>query len=82
MIGILFIVAILGETKKQIIEELRRGSSHGYELAQTLDVSVTGIYQHLKDLSGEGLIEHRKEGRRKVYRLTRRGRDLIRALGD
>ncbi len=82
MIVMLFIVPILGETKKQIIEELRQGSSHGYELAKKLDVSVTGIYQHLKDLSGEGLIEHRQEGRRKVYRLTRRGRDLIRVLGN
>ncbi len=82
MIGIPSVVPIIGVTKKQILKKLHRSPSHGYELAKRLDLSVTGIYQHLKDLSGEGFIEQSHEGRRKVYSLTPKGESLIRALED
>ncbi len=82
MIGILSIVSILGETKRRILTELRENPSYGYELAKKLEISVTGIYQHLRDLAAEGLTEHSRDGRRKVYRLTPKGERLIRALEE
>ena len=73
-------VPILGESKRRILVELRKDGIHGYELASRLKISVTGIYQLLKELSDEQLIESMPSGRRKVYRLTEKGRKLVEVL--
>ena len=71
---------IVGTTKTAILKELRKGESYGYELARKVGISVVGIYKHLVDLEAEGLIAHESSNRRKVYRLTEKGRKLIEAL--
>jgi DNA-binding PadR family transcriptional regulator len=60
--------------------ELSERSMHGYELALTLKIPVTGIYQHLKELSEDGLIQSSASGRRKVYSLTERGKKLAEVI--
>jgi len=75
-------VPILGETKKRILLELEGGGLHGYQLARQLDIPVTGIYQHLKELSSEGLIISKKDARKKVYSLTEKGRKLVELIKD
>ncbi len=70
-------MVILGVTKSRILEELSRRDLHGYELARKVGIPVTGIYQHLRELSADGLISHEIVGRRKTFSLTTKGRRLI-----
>lgn len=79
-------MALISETKIGILRALQDGPSHGYALAQRLDVSNGGIYTHLDDLEEEGMIEvaeEVEEGRRqKYYELTENGELLLEALGE
>lgn len=79
-------MGLISSTKLGILKELREGPSHGYAIAQSLDVSTGGIYSHLDDLEDEGMIEVTKEeegGRQqKYYRLTDNGHLLLKALGE
>jgi len=73
-------MVIMGETKKRILKELKKDSLHGYDLAKRLSIPVTGIYQHLKDLSEDNLITSKQIGRRKLYSLTKKGEVLLSIL--
>src|SRR3989442_346822 len=73
-------VQILHQTKRRILRELRGRELHGYELAKALNLPITGIYQHLRDLSEGGLIASQVEGRRRLYRITNRGSSLLAVL--
>jgi DNA-binding PadR family transcriptional regulator len=74
-------VAILGKSKAKILRELDHRSLHGYELAKKLDIPITGIYQHLKHLTADGLIaSNGGQGRRKFYSLTKKGQTLLDVL--
>lgn len=79
-------MSLIGETKLRIIRELTNGPSHGYAIADRLEMSHGGIYTHLKELQEEGMIEveeEQEEGRgKKIYELTENGQLLLRALGE
>ena len=75
-------VPILHETKRRILKELRTSRFHGYELAKRLNLPLTGIYQHLKELSDDRLIVPQDKGRRIVYSLTKRGEALLAILDN
>ena len=70
-------VPILQKTKKRILKELQNGELHGYGIARRLNLPVTGIYQHLKDLSEDRLIVSTVKGRRIMYSLTKKGESLL-----
>jgi len=65
---------------------LRDETSHGYELADELDLSKGYIYQHLEELREAGMIEvaeNETESRQRTfYRLTENGELLLEALGE
>ena len=72
---------ILGQTKERILRELLKDNLHGYELARRLNIPITGIYQHLKELAGENLIRAEAgKDRRKIYTLTKKGEMLVQVL--
>jgi len=73
-------VTILRETKRRILVELKAKRLHGYDLAKRLNIPITGIYQHLRDLADVGLIVSQNEGRRRVYSLTKKGQALLMIL--
>lgn len=73
-------VPLVSDSKRRIVLGLLRKPMHGYEIARDCDVPLTSIYQHLKVLVREGHIRAEGQGRRKVYRLTRRGKHLAKAL--
>ena len=73
-------MAVIGETKRKIIKEIGKGPIHGYELSKRLKISLTFVYQHLKDLRKEGFVEVRQKGRKKVYVLTIKGKYLLKAI--
>lgn len=78
-------MSLIGETKRDILLRLREDPAHGYDLANGLDISSGYVYQHLKELQEEGMIEvyeDETEGRqRTTYQLTENGQLLLEALG-
>ncbi len=69
-------------TRRQIFEALRRGPQSVGELACGLPVSRPAVSQHLKVLKEAGLVVDRKEGTRRVYRVSPDGLAGIRAYFD
>ena len=73
-------MGIIGQRKKKILKEIEKNPSHGYAISRKLGIPISSIYEHLKDLREHGLVEPRKEKRRKVYKLTKKGEMLLRAV--
>ena len=73
-------MAVVGRAKRRILEALERKPTHGYELAKRTGLPLTGIYEHLRQLAGEGFVSGEAQGRRIVYRLTEKGRLLLRSI--
>lgn len=77
-------MSLIGETKLTILQELGEGPKHGYALAEAIDISTGGIYNHLQDLQEAGLVkvkEEHEEGRgKKIYQLTESGELLLEAF--
>ena len=79
-------MSLIGDTKLEILLRLREEPTHGYDLADELDISSGYVYRHLEELQDEGMIEvheQEDEGRqRKSYALTENGELLLEALGE
>ncbi len=73
-------MGIIGETKKQILEEINKSSVHGYLLANTLGIPFSTAYEHLKDLQENNLVEYKISGRKKMYYLTDKGKLFLKLL--
>ena len=69
-------------TRRSIFERLRGGPLSVGELAAGLPVSRPAVSQHLRVLEQAGLISHRPNGRRNVYRIEREGLAGLRAYFD
>ena len=69
---------IIGKTKKKILKQIENEPLHGYKLSSTLNLSLSTVYGHLKDLKSMGLIKEENEpNRNKKYILTEKGKELI-----
>ena len=76
-------MSLIGQTKLDILLELREQPSHGYALAEKLDISHGYIYTHIDELRNEEMVELQDErDGKKVYRLSENGQLLLRALGE
>jgi len=64
--------AVSDPTRRQMLELLGAGERTAAELAQPFDMSQPAISQHLRVLRETGLVDVRKEGRHRVYRLDPR----------
>jgi len=58
------------ENRLQIISELLIKESSVNNLADTLGMKVYNISRHLKILESGGLVNKRKEGNRRIYKIT------------
>jgi DNA-binding PadR family transcriptional regulator len=74
-------MGIIGSTKGRILGEIAKGPVHGYALAKRLGISLSSVYEHLRDLREAGLVVVSGKGRRRVYTLTEKGKHLLKALG-
>lgn len=74
-------MTIVSETKAQIVRALKDGPLHGYAIYVRTEVPIGSIYDHLRELEKAGFVKSERSGRRKVYRLTKRGEMLLKALG-
>jgi DNA-binding transcriptional ArsR family regulator len=69
-------------TRRSIFERLRGGPLSVGELADGLPVSRPAVSQHLRVLEQAGLVSHRPNGRRNVYRVEPDGLAGLRAYFD
>jgi DNA-binding transcriptional ArsR family regulator len=69
-------------TRRSIFERLRGGPLSVGELADGLPVSRPAVSQHLRVLEQAGLVSHRPNGRRNVYRVEPEGLAGLRTYFD
>ena len=62
--------AIADPTRRALLDQLRNGEQPVKQLAAPFDVSLPAISQHLQILCEAGLVQVRKEGRQRFYRLN------------
>jgi DNA-binding transcriptional ArsR family regulator len=65
--------ALGDQTRRDIVERLRRGPLAVGELAAGLPVGRPAVSKHLRVLEGAGLVEHRSVGTRNLYALAPQG---------
>lgn len=76
-------LATLPHTRRQILEAIKRhGEARAEDLANELEITVSGVRQHLNSMAAAGLVAHREvkggPGRPKFYfRLTPDGESLF-----
>jgi DNA-binding transcriptional ArsR family regulator len=67
-------LAALGDpTRRAILERLREGPLPVGQIAAELPVSRPAVSQHLRVLKDAGLVNERKDGTRRLYRLEPAG---------
>lgn len=71
-------------TKEKILRRLSRKDTYGYDLWKKLGKTVTraAVYQHLKELSEKGLIVGYAKSGRRLFKVTERGKRVLRAIED
>jgi DNA-binding transcriptional ArsR family regulator len=63
-------MAVADPTRRAILDTLACGERSVGEIAGGFDVTLSAVSQHMKVLRDAGLVEARKEGRSRVYRLA------------
>jgi DNA-binding transcriptional ArsR family regulator len=75
--------AALGDPHRRSIVELLAGGERSVgDIAERLPISRPAVSRHLRLLEAAGLVAHRAEGNRRVYRLDRAGADAMAAYMD
>jgi DNA-binding transcriptional ArsR family regulator/uncharacterized protein YndB with AHSA1/START domain len=69
-------------TRRQILEGLKAGPRSVGDLAAGLPVSRPAVSQHLRVLEQAGLVSHRKDGTRRIYRVEPNGLAQVREYFD
>lgn len=75
-------MGFLTGTKADILRILSRGPNHGYAIARELKLTLSTVYEHLKEFEDNNLVTSEQEGRRREVRLTARGRTLANLLPE
>ncbi|MEM4713412.1 MAG: threonine synthase [Candidatus Bathyarchaeia archaeon] len=78
------IVGLELSTKEKILRILCENDAYGYELWKKLGKVITraAIYQHLSELSKNGLVSSYEKDGRKYFKITKRGIKAIHAFED
>ena len=69
-------------TRREIMEQLRRGPRPVGEIAAALPVSRPAVSQHLRVLKEAGLVTERKDGTRRIYGVEHKAIADLRAYFD
>lgn len=62
--------ALADPTRRAVVERLSSGSASTSELARPFKMALPSFAQHLHVLEDAGVVESRKEGRSRLYRLV------------
>jgi len=78
------VVGLELSTKEKILRILSQKDAYGYSLWKKIGKTMTraAIYQHLNDLSKRGLITSYKKEERKYFKITKRGKRVLRAIDE
>lgn len=76
------LAALADPTRRSIFERLRNGPRAVGELAAEVPVSRPAVSQHLRVLKEAGLVDERREGTRRLYRIEPRGLAELRDYFD
>lgn len=74
--------AIADPTRRDLLVLLRTGERSASELASPFDVTRSAVSQHLGVLLDAGLVERRRDGRRRLYRLRPEPLEAVRSWVD
>src|SRR5262249_49970120 len=61
--------AVADPTRRELLDRLFEGEESMMKLAESFDISLPAVSQHLKILRQAGLVAERREGRMRVYTL-------------
>ncbi|MCB1169604.1 MAG: winged helix-turn-helix transcriptional regulator [Leptospiraceae bacterium] len=64
--------ALADPTRRTVLEELARSEASVSELSASHEMALPSFMQHLRMLEEAGLVQSRKEGRMRIFRLNRR----------
>ena len=62
--------AVADPTRRRLLDRLANGGESMMKLAESFEMSLPAVSQHLKVLRDAGLIEERREGRLRIYTLV------------
>ena len=62
--------AVADPTRRQLLDRLADGGESMMKLAESFEISLPAVSQHLKVLREAGLVEERREGRLRIYTLV------------
>ena len=62
--------AVADPTRRELLDRLAAGDESMMKLAESFDMSLPAVSQHLKVLREAGLVEERREGRMRIYTLV------------
>ena|SRR5690242_11469517 len=71
--------AVADPTRRELLDRLRDGDLAVTTLAESFEMSLPAVSQHLKVLREAGLVEEHRDGRFRVYRLNP---DPLREVAD
>ncbi len=71
-------------TKERLLKAISRRNTYGYALWKGLgrEMTLGAVYQHLSDLEEKGLVTPQAEGKRRLLKITEKGRRVLDALDD
>jgi DNA-binding transcriptional ArsR family regulator len=76
------LAALADPTRRDVLEQLRRGPSSVGRLAAAMPVSRPAVSQHLKVLKQAGLVCEQREGTRRIYQIDPAGIGALRRWLD
>ncbi|MEM0095936.1 MAG: threonine synthase [Candidatus Bathyarchaeia archaeon] len=78
------VVGLELSTKEKILRILSKKDAYGYELWKELGKVMTraAVYQHLNELSSRGLVASYEKDGRKFFKITKRGKKVLKAFDD
>src|SRR4051794_14829828 len=62
--------AIADPTRRELLDRLAEGEQSMMKLAESFEMSLPAVSQHLKVLREAGLVSERREGRMRIYTLA------------
>ena len=65
--------ALGDRTRRQVLKQLTSGPASVSDLAAPFQLALPSFMQHMRMLEEAGLVESRKEGRVRIYKLHRSG---------
>lgn len=72
--------ALAEPRRRRILELVREDELSAGEIASAFDVTRPAVSQHLTVLKHAGLLEERREGTRRLYRIRREGLEDVRTF--